>query len=73
MLFCVSIGHLSRGDSSAWSPWPSHQVKPSSISHIRHLASIPGKLRLWWQDWGVLLPLSAALVFKSLSRSLLEV
>lgn len=46
MRFCVSFGHISRGVSSAWSPPPSHQVKPGSVNHVRHPSSIPGKPRL---------------------------
>lgn len=36
MPFCVSTGHLSRGVSSAWSPWSSHQVRSGPVNHVCH-------------------------------------
>lgn len=42
---CVSIGHISRDVSSAWSPQPSHQGEPGPVSHHHHPTSIPGEPR----------------------------
>lgn len=43
----VSAGHPSRGVSLARCPWPSHQVKPGSVSYVPYPTCIPGQLRLW--------------------------
>ncbi|CAK7295946.1 hypothetical protein VULLAG_LOCUS5077 [Vulpes lagopus] len=73
MPLCVSTGHISRGVSSAWSPWPSRRVRPGSVNQAHHCPAAParrdggnrtgGSCSLWQQ----------ALVFIPFSKSLFEV
>lgn len=41
MPFCVSIGHISKGVSSARNPRPSHQLRSGSVNHVGHIQHSP--------------------------------
>lgn len=44
MPFWVSTGHVSRGVSSGWSLWPSHQVRPGFVNHAHYCPAFQATL-----------------------------
>lgn len=73
MPFCVSTGHISRGVSSDWSPWPSHQVRPGFVNHVYHRPAFQASCGCGNRTGGSFPLWQQALVFISFAKSLCEV
>lgn len=73
MPFCVSIGRIAKGVSSARSPWPSHQLRSGSVNHVHPRPAFQESHDCGNRTGESCSLRQQALLFISLSESLYEV